>query len=101
MGHVAYVTEDRIGIITISRPSALNALNSQVLNELDSTLDQVDTDAVRVLILTGAGEKAFVAIALYFAILKLYFRIAIVQLRKFRCILRQNCIQNGLMPDLH
>ena len=35
MGHVAYVTEDRIGIITISRPSALNALNSQVLNELD------------------------------------------------------------------
>ena len=61
MGHVAYVTEDRIGIITISRPSALNALNSQVLNELDSTLDQVDTDAVRVLILTGAGEKAFVA----------------------------------------
>ena len=37
MGHVAYVTEDRIGIITISRPSALNALNSQVLNELDST----------------------------------------------------------------
>ena len=38
---------------------------------------------------------------MYFAILKLYFRIAIVQLRKFRCILRQNCIQNGLMPDLH
>ena len=50
-----------VGIITINRPKALNALNSAVLEELDATLDQVDLDAVRCLVLTGAGEKSFVA----------------------------------------
>ena len=39
----------------------MNALNSQVLEELDQTLDAVDLESVRVLILTGAGEKSFVA----------------------------------------
>ena len=53
--------EGQIGIITINRPKALNALNSTVLEELDKTLDAVDLQTVRCLILTGAGEKSFVA----------------------------------------
>lgn len=42
-------------------PRALNALNSQVLAELDAALDAIDLDAVRCLIVRGAGEKSFVA----------------------------------------
>lgn len=61
MEFVTYEVEGRIGIITINRPKALNALNSQVLEELNGALGQVDLDAVRALIVTGAGEKAFVA----------------------------------------
>ena len=60
MEFIIYEAVGQIGIITINRPKALNALNSQVLRELDKVLGQVDTDTVRVLILTGAGDKAFV-----------------------------------------
>lgn len=48
-------------VATIHRPEALNALNSQVLDELNETLDAVNLDEVRCLILTGAGAKSFVA----------------------------------------
>ena len=48
-------------LITINRPKALNALNEDVLNELEQAFDAVDLGAVRCLILTGAGEKSFVA----------------------------------------
>ncbi len=58
---VNYAKEGQIGIITINRPEALNALNSQVLDDLSATLDSVNLDEVRCLILTGAGEKSFVA----------------------------------------
>lgn len=61
MEFVLYEVKGQIGIITISREKALNALNSTVLGELDQTLDNVDLDTVRCLILTGAGEKSFVA----------------------------------------
>ena len=61
MGFVLYEQKDAVGIITINRPEALNALNSAVLEELDATLDAVDLATVRCLILTGAGEKSFVA----------------------------------------
>ena len=61
MEFINYEVEDKIAIITISREKALNALNSQVLEELDQTLDAIDTNAVRCVILTGAGEKSFVA----------------------------------------
>ena len=61
MEFITYEVENQVGIITINRPKALNALNSTVLDELDATLDQVDLEEVRVLILTGAGEKSFVA----------------------------------------
>lgn len=61
MEFITYEVEGQVGIITINRPKALNALNSKVLEELDATLDAVDQEAVRALILTGAGEKSFVA----------------------------------------
>lgn len=61
MKFITYEVEGQIGIITINRPKALNALNSAVLDELDKTLDAVDQEAIRCLILTGAGEKSFVA----------------------------------------
>jgi enoyl-CoA hydratase len=54
--------KDQIGRITINRPDVLNALNLQTIEELDDCLESVRRDAaIRVLILTGAGEKAFVA----------------------------------------
>ena len=61
MGFVLYEQKDALGIVTINRPEALNALNSAVLDELDAVIDAVDLNTVRCLILTGAGEKSFVA----------------------------------------
>jgi enoyl-CoA hydratase len=49
-------------IVTINRPDKLNALNTQTVTELDRAMEAARTDAeVRVIILTGAGEKSFVA----------------------------------------
>ena len=58
---ILYEVEGAVGTITINRPKALNALNSQVLDELNATLDAVDLNTVRCLVLTGAGDKSFVA----------------------------------------
>lgn len=58
---ILYETDGAVATITINRPKALNALNSQVLDELDATLDSIDLDTIRCVILTGAGEKSFVA----------------------------------------
>jgi enoyl-CoA hydratase len=55
-------TEDAVMIITINRPSQLNALNSPTIQELNKALSLADVNPeVRVIILTGSGEKAFVA----------------------------------------
>jgi len=60
--NILYELSDDIGIITFNRPKALNALNDALLNELSSALDSIAADEnIRVLILTGAGEKSFVA----------------------------------------
>ena len=61
MEFIVYEQKGQYGVITISREKALNALNSQVLDELDACLDAVDLNEVRALVLTGAGEKSFVA----------------------------------------
>ena len=61
MDFVLYEAKGAVGIITINREKALNALNSQVLDELNATLDAVNLETTRCLILTGAGEKSFVA----------------------------------------
>ncbi len=60
MEYVLYEQKGMVGIITISREKALNALNSVVLEELNQTLNAVNQSEVRCLILTGAGEKSFV-----------------------------------------
>lgn len=61
MEFILYEQKGAYAIITINREKALNALNSTVLEELDKTLDAVNLDEVRCLILTGAGAKSFVA----------------------------------------
>ena len=54
--------EDATAIVTINRPSVLNALNAQTLDELRRAMLELKQDAaVRVVIVTGAGGKAFVA----------------------------------------
>lgn len=54
--------EGNIRKITINRPSKLNALNRAVISELSAAMDDADqSEAIRAVILTGAGEKAFVA----------------------------------------
>jgi enoyl-CoA hydratase len=54
--------KDGVGFLTFNRPKALNALNSRTLAELDQLLQAEARDpAVRALVLTGAGDKAFVA----------------------------------------
>lgn len=51
-----------IAILTINRPEKLNALNKQVLSDINDALDHIEsTKEIRLLIITGAGEKAFVA----------------------------------------
>lgn len=56
--------QEAVWVLTINRPEALNALNSEVLNEMGEALRQVGEmpyEAARALVITGAGEKAFVA----------------------------------------
>ena len=54
--------ENHIFTITINRPDKLNALNQTVLNELSSAMDKANSDVqIKAAIITGAGEKAFVA----------------------------------------
>jgi enoyl-CoA hydratase len=60
--NILYEKRDAIAYITFNRPKVLNALNRKTVEELrDALLDARSDDAVRVLILTGAGEKSFVA----------------------------------------
>ncbi len=54
-------SEDTIAILTISAPKSLNALNSNILTEMDDYLNHFDCDKYRCLIVTGDGEKSFVA----------------------------------------
>ena len=53
-------SREGIGILTISSPATLNALNTTILGELNAFIDELDTNSTRVLIITGEG-KAFVA----------------------------------------
>src|SRR6266849_5148718 len=60
--NLLYEKRDGIGFLTFNRPKVLNALNRKTMQELrDALVATRDDDEVRVLILTGAGEKAFVA----------------------------------------
>ena len=61
MGFVKYEQDGFVGVITINRPEALNALNADVVKDLDAVLDSIDLNTTRALVVTGAGEKSFVA----------------------------------------
>ena len=62
MSFVKLEKREGYAVATIDRPRQLNALNADVLNDLDAVIDAVAADAeIRALILTGAGEKSFVA----------------------------------------
>lgn len=62
MSNILIHTENYITTITINRPDKLNALNSDTILELSKAIDEADgSPETRVIILTGAGEKAFVA----------------------------------------
>lgn len=60
--NLVFEKKDHIGTVTFNRPKLLNALNRETMDELGALLTEAhkDTD-LRVLILTGAGEKAFIA----------------------------------------
>ncbi|CAB3911210.1 enoyl-CoA hydratase/isomerase family protein [Achromobacter mucicolens] len=52
---------DRLAVIELNRPEALNALNAQTLAELDAALDEVEASDSKAIVFTGAGDKAFCA----------------------------------------
>lgn len=60
--NLIFEKKDHIGTITFNRPRVLNALNRETMDELDAVLSEARSDSdLRVLILTGAGDKAFIA----------------------------------------
>ena len=60
--HILFQIEEGIATLTFNRPKALNALNGELLDEMSRTLDAVAANEdIRVLILTGSGDKSFVA----------------------------------------
>jgi len=60
--NLIFEKKDHIGTITFNRPRVLNALNRETMDELDALLSEARSDSdLRVLILTGAGDKAFIA----------------------------------------
>ena len=62
MKHLIYETYDSIALVKINRPQVLNALNREVLTELNMLLDLLEVgQQTKALILTGEGEKAFIA----------------------------------------
>ena len=57
-----YEKKENIGFLTINRPEKMNAISNELITELKKLLDEIeDDDELRVLVITGAGEKAFVA----------------------------------------
>ena len=57
-----YEKKENIGLLTINRPEKMNAISQGLTAELSQLLDEVEKDdELRVLVITGAGDKAFVA----------------------------------------
>src|SRR5690348_9915187 len=54
--------ENGILIVTVNRPDKLNALNKDVMSDLDAVMNEIETDSeIKAVIITGSGQKAFVA----------------------------------------
>jgi enoyl-CoA hydratase len=59
---IAYEKKENIGLLTINRPEKMNAISQELTTELSQLLDEIENDDdLRVIVITGAGEKAFVA----------------------------------------
>ncbi len=59
---ILYEKKDKVGLITLNRPDALNALNSQVFSDLYAVITEIENDSeVSAVVITGSGEKAFAA----------------------------------------
>jgi len=57
-----YEKKENIGVLTINRPQRMNAISNELTSELKKFLDEIENDdELRVLVITGAGDKAFVA----------------------------------------
>jgi len=61
MSFINVEQQGAVAVLTIDRPKALNALNPEVLADLKAAFEGIDQSAVRCVVLTGAGEKSFVA----------------------------------------
>ena len=61
MAFVKTEVQGAVEIITIDRPKALNALNPEVLADLKAAFEAVDQATIRCIVLTGEGDKSFVA----------------------------------------
>jgi len=60
--NILFEVKDNVGILTINRPKVLNALNPKTLDEIEDVIDKIyKENLARVLIITGSGDKAFVA----------------------------------------
>jgi enoyl-CoA hydratase len=59
--NVRFEVEEEVGLATFDRPAVLNALDARTLDELAEVIGEVERGAARALLLTGAGDKAFVA----------------------------------------
>src|SRR5881394_149906 len=60
--HLLYATNDSIATITLNRPQVRNALNVATIEELGAAFEEVKKDeSIRVVVVTGAGDKAFAA----------------------------------------
>jgi 3-hydroxypropionyl-coenzyme A dehydratase len=61
MKYIQIEIQANIGVVKINRPEALNAMNSDVVSDLSHAIDQVADDEIKVVIITGAGERSFCA----------------------------------------
>ena len=61
MNTLLYESRGHVGILTINRPQALNAFNSEMVDELLALFPELVKEKLRCLVITGAGEKAFMA----------------------------------------
>ncbi|MCR4442513.1 MAG: enoyl-CoA hydratase-related protein [Peptococcaceae bacterium] len=62
MGALKLEKKGRVGLLTVNRPEVLNALNAGVIKELDELIAALEKDKeIKVVVITGAGDKAFVA----------------------------------------
>jgi enoyl-CoA hydratase len=93
--NIIYETEGNVAVIRFNRPKALNAVNLDVVKDMQKALDEVEADpSIRVLILTGEGGKAFVA----GADISLMVNLSPLQLRDFSVALHDLGFRMEALP---